>query len=387
MQVLVASENAAVLASLFSSIVQATGTEPVCVTTAEQALRVAREAPVDLALIDAAFRAPRARSLLAELAVARPQMGRVALCSTMESRVALRWLPEVHQVLPKGAPDAHVAAALRRVRRAAQLFDVERVAGAVGRLGTLPTIGTLYQSVQEAIDEGHPARAISTLVERDPTIAARILRVANSAAMGLANRVTDLHHAVTLLGLTRIRDLVLAVEVAAELGHARVPGVPWLSVSRLHEAAIESSMVVRQLFPRLGADASTGALFHLFGRMLLVASKPRELGRVVAGGEPGAPLYLAEQQQFGASAAEIGAWMLWTWGVPEAVVTVVQHHDAPAGASTAEFNATDAVHVAAGLVAEGAGQPWPRVDEAYFEERGWSPLLEGWRGRLTARAG
>ncbi|MEO7938972.1 MAG: HDOD domain-containing protein, partial [Burkholderiaceae bacterium] len=51
---------------------------------------------------------------------------------------------------------------------------------------------------------------IRTLIARDPTLSAKLLALANSAAFGLSRKVDNLDHAVKLVGLSRIRTLALS---------------------------------------------------------------------------------------------------------------------------------------------------------------------------------
>mgnify|MGYP002623431935 FL=1 len=66
----------------------------------------------------------------------------------------------------------------------------------------------------------HPnvdARAIKECIERDPALTVKILRVVNSSLFGLSRQVTDLNHALALIGAKPLKLLVLGFSLPKEL--------------------------------------------------------------------------------------------------------------------------------------------------------------------------
>ena len=82
-------------------------------------------------------------------------------------------------------------------------------------------------------------------------------------------------------------------------------------------------------------DASVAALLHDIGRLILAATLPAKYGRAVAlAAEREIPIQDAEMEIFGATHAEVGAYLLGLWALPDAVVEAVAYHHAPVAAST-----------------------------------------------------
>src|SRR5262249_36603395 len=67
-------------------------------------------------------------------------------------------------------------------------------------------------------------KALSALIERDQSLAARLLRLANSALFAVRTKVTGISQAVTLLGFARVRDLVLGLSVWGALEGSSAEG-------------------------------------------------------------------------------------------------------------------------------------------------------------------
>src|SRR4051794_29620611 len=88
------------------------------------------------------------------------------------------------------------------VEQSGQLYSLPAVAADILRLTNEPRV--------------HP-RDVRTCLERDPALAARILRVANSSLFGGARQVTDLNQALTLLGIRPLKMLVLGFSLPKQL--------------------------------------------------------------------------------------------------------------------------------------------------------------------------
>jgi HD-like signal output (HDOD) protein len=84
----------------------------------------------------------------------------------------------------------------------------------------------------------------------------------------------------------------------------------------------------------------------------------------------GVPPHVVERERLGVSHAEVGAYVLGTWGVPFSIVEAVAGHHEPARLGSSSLDATTAVHVAEALVSE--TETPPRI----------SPLDLGHLGRL-----
>ena len=75
-------------------------------------------------------------------------------------------------------------------------------------LPVMPEVGLALISTLDAPKT--TLETIRSLIARDPTLTAKLLALANSAAFGLSRRVDNLDHAVKLVGLSRIRALALS---------------------------------------------------------------------------------------------------------------------------------------------------------------------------------
>jgi len=75
-------------------------------------------------------------------------------------------------------------------------------------LPVMPEVGVAL--IQTLDDPKAELSTIHDLIARDPTLTAKLLALANSAAFGLSRKVANLNQALQLVGISRIRTLALS---------------------------------------------------------------------------------------------------------------------------------------------------------------------------------
>lgn len=87
------------------------------------------------------------------------------------------------------------------------MADVSNLFNAI-ELPVMPDIGL---QLIDTLDKSRTTKAeVAALIARDPVLAARLLALANSAALGHSGRIATLDHALSLVGLSRIRAMALS---------------------------------------------------------------------------------------------------------------------------------------------------------------------------------
>ncbi|MFN7977222.1 MAG: HDOD domain-containing protein [Vicinamibacterales bacterium] len=199
----------------------------------------------------------------------------------------------------------------RLLRRNCELPPIPAVA--VNLLGLL---------AQEEVSLGDVARAISA----DVTIAAEVLRAANTAYYGIRGEVTSISHATTLLGVSRIRALAATIGLRRYLGQAlRLP-----AVQRCWRHNIATASTAEQIALRLGgspADAYTAGLLHDIGRMALIVAHPKQYPAFLdAADVRGVELLELERNLLGMDHCEAGEWFAQQLLLPQVFQDVAGHH-------------------------------------------------------------
>ncbi|MEE8169292.1 MAG: HDOD domain-containing protein, partial [Phycisphaerae bacterium] len=193
------------------------------------------------------------------------------------------------------------------------------------------------------------------LLSTDPGIAAAILRLSNSAMFGVVRQVDSLKQAITLLGLSRTRDLVLVRCMVQALRQARSELIEFEYYWRrsLTTAVIASRLAAARR-PRGKDEAFIAGLLADVGVVILAQALPSKYVEIAEQYRnlSGAELQARESAAINATHADVSAMVLQLWMLPEAIVEAVRHHHAAAdsiplnapGRDTASFlGAGDAI--------------------------------------------
>lgn len=168
---------------------------------------------------------------------------------------------------------------------------------------------------------------VAAIIQTDPSLAARVLRLANSPYFGLNGSVASCTQAIVVLGFSVIRSL--SVSSAAGLFGESGRGMPsgfWEHAARV---AAGASLVARYRGLPPG-DAFSAGLLHDLGRALLFRHDPVRYERLEAEyGRDTLALVAAEREEYGIDHAEAAAMVLEQWGLPHTLVDAVRMHHQP----------------------------------------------------------
>src|SRR5882724_4219359 len=121
---------------------------------------------------------------------------------------------------------------------------------------TLPSAPEIAQRMLVTVNrENARIDDLAKLIVRDQALAARLLRLANSAFFALRCKVTSIPHAVTLLGFQRVRDLALGLSVWGALDKDDPAARRYRRRMWIHTSTVAATAKV--LAERTGADGGT----------------------------------------------------------------------------------------------------------------------------------
>jgi len=201
----------------------------------------------------------------------------------------------------------------------------------VERVGELRGIPVLTADLLERIDDpGLDLGCISERVGRDPALAAKVLRVANSSFFGLPGCVGSLRDAVRLLGTANLRTLVLATGLIRHL--AMPPGCP-LDRHAFWRHGLETGSCAQALARHLKGDtevAFTAGLLHDIGEFALAVAYPEEFRKLLGARRHGDPNPLsAERDALGVDHAMVGYELSRRWRFPVPIQMAIRAHHEP----------------------------------------------------------
>jgi len=196
---------------------------------------------------------------------------------------------------------------------------------------SLPSAPEIAQRMLVAINrEDVSLRALAVLIERDQSLAARLLRLANSALFAVRTKVTGISQAVTLLGFVRVRDLVLGLSVWGALEGASASGRRYRKQMWQHTSLVAAAAKLLAERVQLdGSQAFTAGLLHDVGKLVLGMRLGDTYWALLDDAAEMGGAAVAEQQAFGCTHGMVGGWLLQLWGMPPALVDPVALHNEP----------------------------------------------------------
>jgi len=174
---------------------------------------------------------------------------------------------------------------------------------------------------------------ITHLIRTDPAIAGRLLKFANTAHRS-GRPIVSIGRAVILLGIFRVRQLVLGFSLISDHASGKCPAFDYRGFwSRSLATAIAAQAVSSQA-QSASEESFTCGLLSGVGSLALATLFPEEYGEILsaAQGQPPAVLLPLEAERFGMDHRELTAALLDDWGLPAIFIDAVYHHDDPAGA-------------------------------------------------------
>lgn len=201
----------------------------------------------------------------------------------------------------------------------------------------IPTIPTLLTEITRIFDSPDgSARDAAVLIEKDPAIATRLLRLVNSPFYGLKNPVSSINLACSILGLKVIKNLVVQATVLQTFGG--VAEIEEFDAQWLWDHSFKTAVACRLLVESTPCanglakdDAYTCGLIHDIGKMILLDSQGDRFGEALRLAKTnGMPLARAEGEVFGFNHAHVGGLLAQRWKLAETVQAAVTYHHSPA---------------------------------------------------------
>jgi HD-like signal output (HDOD) protein len=193
------------------------------------------------------------------------------------------------------------------------------------------------------------ARELARLVEGSPALAARTLRMANSAFYSPVDPVVSLSRAVAILGDLVLRQLVLTSLVVARGAGRRSPRQA-LAAARLTADAARGAVVARRL-AQLGRtvppdEAFVAGLLHDLGHIYLLDVVGDSYAEYLLADATGSMVPEHEMEIAATTHQEVGAVFAYEWSLPPAISSVLLAHHVPTGPTLAGVVAATDVIVA-----------------------------------------
>ena len=204
---------------------------------------------------------------------------------------------------------------------------------ALDAISRLPPFSPVLNKLMASLaDDNFSFADIATVIEKDTVIAGSVLRLVNSSFYGRRGTVNSVKHAVTVLGIGKLRNLSMSMSLARMWNSTGLP--PGWSSRSFNQHAVASAILADLIAIELNADyaegAFTGGLLQNVGLVLIAIAMPEQYASLCDAYQSGAeelPEY--EKQILGVTHSQLSGEVLTRWHLPAPIALAVSHHHGP----------------------------------------------------------
>ncbi|MBN2008056.1 HDOD domain-containing protein [candidate division KSB1 bacterium] len=305
-----------------------------------EAIEILKTEAIDIVIAD--FRMPgmNGLELLAHVKENYANISRILLSGYIEQAAVLKALTSGVALTYFSKPwdDEVLIKRLKHILEIQKIFKRKDLLKLLNTIDTLPNLPTLYQEFINAIENEKPMNEISEIIKKNASVATKVLQVANSAFYGL-KETASIDYAMVYIGINPVKDIVLTMSLTSEM--------QWDDrQTRLLQDIFDHSSLVNRYIPKfysLLPDSIKYKPFpavgitHDIGKIILLQYYTERYLNIIRyqNDHPHFSFYdceLAMGYEY-ISHAEIGAYFLDWWNLPEMIMEVALFHHCPERAS------------------------------------------------------
>jgi HD-like signal output (HDOD) protein/ActR/RegA family two-component response regulator len=318
-------------------------------TCGAQALELMRASHFDVLVTDLRMPGVDGTTLVARTRLDSPDTIRIVLSGYPDDDQSHRLVSLAHRYLCKPCDPKQLEECIDRCLATQSLIQSADLRVQLGAVGALPPMPGTFAALQCALtDPNVDFSKVAAIIREDPAICAKVLQVCNSAFFRLPRRVASIKQAVSYLGLSTVRSMVLSAELFRP-GKALSPG---LDLEQMQRHALSVAAIARSLAADnpWAEEAFVAGLLHDVGYLLLARQDQEGMQRALEAAAAGMPVTQAEQLHMGINHGVAGGYLLGLWGLPYEIVETVAHHEEPASVVQRCFDVPSAVSIAHALL-------------------------------------
>jgi HD-like signal output (HDOD) protein len=208
--------------------------------------------------------------------------------------------------------------------------ELQKALGKITDIASLPEVTTRIVEVVE--NPRASAKDIHDIVQTDPALATKVLKIVNSAFYGLPSKVASLDRAILMLGLSAVKNLALAASLARFLDDRQIceqfnTRDLWRHCVAVGVCARGLAMVGRQGQPD---EAFVAGLVHDMGLLVLQQIYPAKVREVAEACLKQPQDYCAaEWAALGADHQTFGGALALKWKFPPGLRNAIAYHHDP----------------------------------------------------------
>ncbi|MCI0653422.1 MAG: HDOD domain-containing protein [Methylococcaceae bacterium] len=176
------------------------------------------------------------------------------------------------------------------------------------------------------------AKELVQVIEHDPVMTLKILKLLNSAYFSLPRKITSIHQSVVYLGFNTIKNMALSIATLGILPQKNKAGFDTQGYLKHSLSTAAIARLLHQKFNHKDFDASdcfVAGLLHDIGKVVYAQFNPHGFARIIERSRSdGIAVFRAERHLIGADHSLIGAMLGEKWNFPQSLVGCIgEHHE------------------------------------------------------------
>ncbi len=201
------------------------------------------------------------------------------------------------------------------------LFEV------VHKFEKIKTIPRLFSEVSMAIQKDDSIEEISEMIEKDPAIAANILRIANSAFY--AARTGNLQQAIMYIGLNNLKQIILTYEISNfKIKYFEKSASIWSHSTQTNKVFQE--IYEKHFNKKIPSVIGTAGLMHDIGKIIMLQIFGMSYFDKVLQSKDNTDALLAHEiEHYEIDHSTLGGYFLNWWAFPLDIIEMTMYHHDP----------------------------------------------------------
>ncbi|MBU0986016.1 MAG: HDOD domain-containing protein [Proteobacteria bacterium] len=200
------------------------------------------------------------------------------------------------------------------------------------RIEDLPTLPAVAMEVNKMLlDYDTTIDKLSDTIEKDQAMVSKILKLVNSAFFGLRGKISNISHAIVVLGFNTIRNAVVSISIIDAFSVKE--GLDGFDITDFWKHSLAVAVTSKYLSEKTGIhpadDCFVAGLLHDMGKIVLLQHFKDLFQKAwQAVKENNLSFYEAEKREIPVDHARIGGYLARKWQLPTALVDAIQYHHA-----------------------------------------------------------
>lgn len=201
----------------------------------------------------------------------------------------------------------------------------QRLATAVDGMPAFPK--SVQRILELTRDVNVTPKDLVEVIDKDPVVTVKILKVVNSAYYSLPKQITSIGHSVVYLGFNTIKNLALSIAAIGMLPKDNAAG---FDVQQYLLHSLATAAIAKQLASRVDdadpMDCFIAGLLHDFGKVVFAQFMPQEFKKALeTSRDNNSSLHAALQKEIGADHAFVGGMLVEKWRFAPHLVEAIRH--------------------------------------------------------------